>query len=488
MKKTILSLLAIAAVAFAFTACSDVPVPEGYSTDPNAHGGSGGGGAVAGDGTEANPFNIAGAIAKCKEIGSTVSTDKYYIKGVAADNYTISESEAGYGNASFDMVDAVGSSDKFKAFQVYGTNGTKLTKGFSLNQGDEVIIYGPIYNYNGKTPETGGKGVAYIVSVNGKPTSDTPTPTPTPTPGGENLLKNGDFEAWTGNTPNNWDGKAGNATLAQSTDKHGGLYAVKVEGATQNKRLSYTQITLKAGTYGIKFFAKAADADGASVRPGYVAILDDGSVDSQNYKYLGEYINDITKTTWVEVTATFTLDAQKTICLVIMNPKDKGSVLIDDYELTTSDGGIVDGGGESGGGSGEGGGSQGGGDTSGILGDGTLANPFNVAGILNVTGKLATGAVSDQDYYFKGKIANIKYPFDVEHGTATFFISDNGENTNTFQVYSTLYLGNKKWADGNKQVALGDEVIICGKVTNYNGTLETKSQQSYIYSLNGVTE
>ena len=31
MKKTIKSLLAIAVAAFAFTACSDVPTPEGYN-------------------------------------------------------------------------------------------------------------------------------------------------------------------------------------------------------------------------------------------------------------------------------------------------------------------------------------------------------------------------------------------------------------------------------------------------------------------------
>ena len=35
---------------------------------------------------------------------------------------------------------------------------------------------------------------------------------------------------------------------------------------------------------------------------------------------------------------------------------------------------------------------------------------------------------------------------------------------------------------------MGDEVIICGKLTNYKGTPETASKQAYIYSLNGVTK
>ena len=50
------------------------------------------------------------------------------------------------------------------------------------------------------------------------------------------------------------------------------------------------------------------------------------------------------------------------------------------------------------------------------------------------------------------------------------------------------YLGNTDWAEGNKQVQVGDEVIVCGKLTNYQGTPETASKEAYIYSLNGVTE
>ena len=52
-----------------------------------------------------------------------------------------------------------------------------------------------------------------------------------------------------------------------------------------------------------------------------------------------------------------------------------------------------------------------------------------------------------------------------------------------------LYLGNKKWVEGNTQIKVGDEVIIHGKITNYKGnTPETAANKAYIYSLNGVTE
>lgn len=104
-------------------------------------------------------------------------------------------------------------------------------------------------------------------------------------------------------------------------------------------------------------------------------------------------------------------------------------------------------------------------------------------------GSLESGQTSDEDVFIKGKIAAIKYEFSAQYGTATFFISIDGQNDFTFQCYSVYYLENKPWVEGNTQIKVGDEVIICGKVTNFKGTTpETASKQAYIYSLNGVTK
>lgn len=111
-------------------------------------------------------------------------------------------------------------------------------------------------------------------------------------------------------------------------------------------------------------------------------------------------------------------------------------------------------------------------------------NQANVLG-----GILQKDAASDMDFYIKGKIAKIKYEFSAQYGTATFFISADGNNDYTFQCYSVYYLENKPWVEGNTQIKVGDEVIICGKIVNYQGnTPETVSKQAYIYSLNGVTK
>jgi len=134
--------------------------------------GQGGGSVPAGEakgsGTQADPFNVAAAIAKCKEIGTNPSTEKYYVKGTAVDGATADDS---FNNITFDIADTEGGA-KFKCFQVKGTDGKPLPAGYAIKKGDEVVVYGPIYNYSGNTPETAGKSAANIVTVNGKATSE----------------------------------------------------------------------------------------------------------------------------------------------------------------------------------------------------------------------------------------------------------------------------------------------------------------------------
>ena len=123
-----------------------------------------------------------------------------------------------------------------------------------------------------------------------------------------------------------------------------------------------------------------------------------------------------------------------------------------------------------------------------LTGDGTLENPYTAKDATAVATQLGSGNTTTESYYIKGKVSKITYLFSAQYGTATFFISADGSETDQFQIYSTYYLANRAWADGDTQIALGDEVIVYGKITNYQGTPETASKQSYIYSLNGVTE
>lgn len=158
-------------------------------------------------------------------------------------------------------------------------------------------------------------------------TPDTPSTGDTTTP-------NGNFETWIDGKPNNWKtaSSAGNASLAQSTDAHSGKYSVKVGGSTSaNKRLGYKEMELKAGTYKIKYYVKAATATGASVQSGFVPVTE-GKVG--DYKYSG-YINNISNTEWTLVEQELVIPSDGTYCIVIMNSKKPGGdVLIDDLTLT----------------------------------------------------------------------------------------------------------------------------------------------------------
>jgi len=289
--KKIYYLFAMAFMAITFTSCEDVPEAYGKPVSPIIPY------EPAGTGVETDPFNVAGAIEKCKEIGGKASTEKYYIKGYAAEN-----ASAAGGKIQFTMTDSKeGKGKKFTAYKVAGSDNKSLPSDFAVSIGEEIVLYGPIYYYNNKTPETATG--AYIVTVNGEKTGEG------------------------GDTP-----------------------------------------------------------------------------------------------------------------------------------------------------SGE------------AKGTGTLEDPFNAVAANLEASKLASGTTSDKQYYIKGKVAKI--PSNANYGegkyptTANYYISDDGEDANTFYIYASKYLGNKDYSEG-AVLKVGDEVIVFGNITNYNGTYETAQNKNYLYSLNG---
>ena len=166
-----------------------------------------------------------------------------------------------------------------------------------------------------------------------------PTPTPAPAPTGDNLLSNAGFENWDGAAPAVWKSSIGNASLSQSTTAHGGQYAVKVTGdAKVNKRLSYAELNLKAGTYTFTYYVYGAEAN-AHLKTGY-AIMTDHKVADFKTDYIYSDPTTVTQGAWSLVTYTFKLDRPKTICLLVMNQKGSGAFLVDDAQLTPTNGGL----------------------------------------------------------------------------------------------------------------------------------------------------
>lgn len=120
--------------------------------------------------------------------------------------------------------------------------------------------------------------------------------------------------------------------------------------------------------------------------------------------------------------------------------------------------------------------------------DRPLVWPLTCVAAINEAGKLSVGETSTQKYYVKGIISSIKHLYNSQYGKATFYISDDGTTNDQFYVYGSYYLEDKPWVDGNPQIQVGDNVIVYGKMTNYNGILEMDDKQNYIYSHNGKTK
>lgn len=200
------------------------------------------------------------------------------------------------------------------------------------------------YNSDDKSGSTWQiKNVKLALGHLDQPVQPTPTPKPDPTPApaptGDNLLSNAGFENWDGGAPAVWKSSIGNATLSQSTTAHGGQYAVKVTGdAKVNKRLSYAELSLKAGTYTFTYYVYGAEAN-AHLKTGY-AIMTDHKVADFRKDYIYSDATTVTQGAWSLVTYTFKLDRPKTICLLVMNQKGSGAFLVDDAQLTTSNGGL----------------------------------------------------------------------------------------------------------------------------------------------------
>ena len=305
------------------TAGGDEPTPSGDAK---------------GSGTQADPFNVAAAVAKCKETGETATEDIFYVKGIVNAEYTVDS----YKNATLVLVDTEGASETFTAFRVKGADGQNLKEGYKIPKGATVLVSGKLVNYKGNTPET-AQNTGTLISVNGQaPELDNGSSSgggDEPTPGGGDAvtsLTNGDFESWTDGLPTGWKSAstASSATLEQSTDAHGGSYAVIVKGDEgSNKRLASQEITLAAGDYTFSFWVKPTSTEVSQVRPGYVPVAD-GKAGSYAY---GDYAT--LSDGWQQISYSFTLSAETTVCLLVMNPKKSSyssakDVIIDDATLT----------------------------------------------------------------------------------------------------------------------------------------------------------
>lgn len=396
MKKTIKTLFCALIAALAFTACEDVPAPEGGYTLP---GNNGGNQPTAKEVTCAEAAEIVANLAD----GETTA-ETYCITGYITDVYTtISKNQQ-----SFWISD---NNDGQKIIQAYWAN---LPEGVSaFTKGAKVKITGKLMKF-----------------VN---TSGTVVPE----------VKNADVEILDGDdTPSD----AITATCAEAATIANGL----ADGATSAETYSVTgYITDVFATVskGQQSFWMADTKDGGKVLQAYWANLPAG----------------------VEA---FTKGMKVTITGQIMKYVKDGNVT---PEIKNADVKILEAG-------------EGGGGNDPIegtpAGTGTEADPYNVAAALNYIQTLASGEKPATLVYTKGVISEV-----VKMGTSgsiQFKMQDKNV-ANSLLVYYCDNLGKNPFK-ALTDLKVGDEVIVCGTVQNYQGNTPEYNSGAYLVSLNGKTE
>lgn len=227
----------------------------------------------------------------------------------------------------YGLLTADGTSGKFSSLDV-AVNDTLTLQGvytvYTPSEGDPVI---QIKN-------------AKFVSV-AKFVSDEPLPKVTPLTVAE--LTNGGLEVWGEKRPEQWEPAttASSATISKSEDAHSGNYSVKMNGTKSNTRFASSEIILPAGYYTTTVYGKAGTTETAcAMRSGYVVVK--MNEDETGYETLGGgayvYFNDganvvVTADGWTESTNTFKLNEETIISLVVMNPKNFGDLLVDDFTI-----------------------------------------------------------------------------------------------------------------------------------------------------------
>lgn len=270
------------------------------------------------------------------------------------------------------------------------------------------------------------------------------------------IITNGGFESWTDGVCDGWESTttASNCTITQSTDAHSGNSSVQIPQGTSNNRLGSKEYRLKAGTYTMKAYVKGA----GSVSIGYVPVA--------NYVVLSYAYSDKVTTKadgWTEVTNEFTLEKDTKVNFVLMNTKNTGEKLVDDFSVTTEDGGLAE-------------------EPTAFAaeGEGTLESPYNSVAANKAALELKSGATATSEVYVKGIVHVINYAYSAKSKSLSFLISPDGTDNGAFYCF-------KVTSDEDPGLKEGDLVVLSGKLTNFKGIPEFAAGAKIVSITTGIS-
>lgn len=108
------------------------------------------------------------------------------------------------------------------------------------------------------------------------------------------------------------------------------------------------------------------------------------------------------------------------------------------------------------------------------------ANAITVKEALDICRTLGSGKTSAETYYIKGVVCRIQT---LPGTTCECYIGDNifAPIPDQLYCYRIKGLGNKDF-ESSDQIKVGNVVVVCAKLTVYNGTSETAYNTGYLYS------
>ena len=456
MKKFIYSMFALAISAMTFTSCEDVPAPYALpgNEDPVVI-------EPTGSGTLEDPYNVAAAFSAVANLTWTSNTEfetteEVYVKGKIskiADNGTFGQSGT-FGNATFYIKDD-GGNDEFYCYRILYLGNKKYTSGEDIKVGDEVVVCGKLMNYRGNTPET-VQSKAFLYSLNGV------------TEGG------GGGDAGEGK---------GSGTLDDPFNSVAAANAVKNLTWTSNTEYEKTGEVYVKGKIS-KIATNGTFTEGGTYGNASFYISEDGSENGEFYCFRVLYLGN---KKFESGQTDIQVGDEVIICGKLMNYRGNTPETVAGEAYLYSLNGATD--------SGSGGGGSGG--SGEAKGDGSKANPFNAVAAANAVKDLSWTSNTEYektgDVYVKGKISKIAnngtYTGGGTYGNASFYISEDGSQSDEFYCFRILYFDNKKYESGQTDIKVGDEVVVYGKLMNYRGnTPETVAGEAYLISLNGATD
>ena len=496
-------------------------------------------------GTVTAPLTVAQALDYIEALGADVQSPEGYVKGKIA---AISDLSIQYGNATYAISDDGSEENTLIVYRGYSLGGAKFTSEDEIKVGDEVIIMGKYVYYKGNTKEMVQGSTIY--SLNGKTagggTSSEGVKIVTIAQFNAAEVSNNVWYQLTGNIANLKDGdQYGNFDLVDATDsvyvygllsEKGGAKKkfqelVAAKGIKEGSKITiigtrgeyngkievlnayFISIDDNSGSgnetpsgdkgssidnpYNIAEALAAINAladNGYSDKEVYVKgkvvkvttnqtnfekygnlnylISEDGSESNTITVYSGDGLNGAKFSGIDALSAGDEVIVYGKLQKYVKNDKVTPEIAKGNYLVALTKAG-----------------NNGGNDTP-SSSTGTFESPLTASQAYDIVAAMEKGVISDADYYVKGKITSIKYTFSAQYGTATFNFSDDGNASDKeFIAYSTYYFGSEKmWVEGNTQVQVGDEVIVCGKVVNYNGnTPEFASKKSYVVKINSQT-